>query len=551
VRKAQPIGMVSRLMKINAWDCMLNRSAILLEDLGTRKIRDAQGNVSEEYELADKPFTSFCDFMDKCEYMCTGRRLKRENIGSNKSTYRESDFRRVFAEKQSILTKLFSEDGVVAEPLEKILDSTFEDLPRSMAIIGLRAMLGNIRIKHKTGIYGTLILQNGYIVFQPDKVTDTSIPLALRYGRAYGPLPRSIRPLRGTILQSSVPVVEEDADIPRETDEGAAAPVAKVIEDDATLRTNALTSLTNWMAIVERIMSEPDAYIEPPTGFKKERFYGLRWLYHHFGELEETPLIAARWWMDNVWSYDERNAVLADWVSRFDVLSGDEKTWAGLYVPAELYNGKIRGYMIFDPKELKIKNYCLYKKSATDKKKSLGICPSTFDDDVYKLLPAPVNRETDDTGEVFGFQATIKGITVFKTVHKPSAEGRLTGAECDNDSNVLHHHPRVLSAMKGLETFAADDNIREFLLDINPDAKPSKKEKESLQKMLKLKYDGKESDFEDFHHLHELSLLQVCPYLEFLLRYMDLKRIGDKRWFMGLVDASRALPSGKKAIKMT
>jgi superfamily II DNA or RNA helicase len=551
VRKAQPIGMVSRLMKINAWDCMLNRSAILLEDLGTRKIRDAQGKVSEEYELADKPFTSFCDFMDKCEYMCTGRRLKRENIGSNKSTYRESDFRRVFAEKQSILTKLFSEDGVVAEPLEKILDSTFEDLPRSMAIIGLRAMLGNVRIKHKTGIYGTLILQNGYIVFQPDKVTDTAIPLALRYGRAYGPLPRSIRPLRGTILQSGVPVVEEDADIPREEDEGAAAPVAKVIEDDATLRANALTSLTNWMAIVERIMSEPDAYIEPPTGFKKERFYGLRWLYHHFGELEETPLIAARWWMDNVWSYDERNAVLADWVSRFDVLSGDEKTWAGLYVPAELYNGKIRGYMIFDPKELKIKNYCLYKKSAADKKKSLGICPSTFDDDVYKLLPAPVNRETDDTGEVFGFQATIKGITVFKTVHKPSAEGRLTGAECDNDSNVLHHHPRVLSAMKGLETFAADDDIREFLLDINPDAKPSKKEKESLQKMLKLKYDGKESDFEDFHHLHELSLLQVCPYLEFLLRYMDLKRIGDKRWFMGLVDASRALPSGKKAIKMT
>jgi hypothetical protein len=553
VRKAQPIGMVSRLMKINAWDCMLNRAAILLEDLGTRKIRDGQGKVTEEYELADKPFTSFCDFMDTCEYLCSGRRLKRSDVGSNKSTYREADYRRLFAEKQTILAKLFSEDGVVAEPLEKILNSTFEDLPRSMAIIGLRGMLGNMRIKHKTGIYGTLILQNGYIVFQPDKVTDTEIPLALRYGRAYSRLPRSMSPLRGTILQTAAPIILEGEE---EKGAGAAAAAPSMaavaaVEDDATLRTRALASLRSWMAIVERIMSEPDEHIEAPEGFKKERFYGLRWLYHHFGELEETPLIAARWWMDNVWTFAERNAMLADWVTRYDTLSGDEKTMAGLFSPSELYNGKIRGYLIFDPKELKLANYCFYKKSAADKKKSLGVCPSTFENDVVTLLAPQVNRETDDTDEVFGFQATIKGITVFKTVHKPTAEGRLTGAECDNDSNVLHHHPRVQSAMKGLSTYAPADPIHEFLLNADPAVKPSKKEKDALQKALKLKYEGKDSDFEDFTHLHDLSLLQVCPYLEYLLRYMDLKRIGDKRWFLSLVDSVRALPGGKKGIKMT
>lgn len=547
VRKAQPIGVLSRLMKINAWDCMLNRQAIMLEDLGTRKIRDSRGKITEEYELADKPFTNFCDFMDKCEYLCTGRRLKRDEIGANKSTYRESDYRQVFAEKQEILMKLFSEDGVVAEPLEKILNSTFEDLPRSMAIIGLRDILGNVRIKHKTGINGTLILQNGYILFQPDKVTDTAIPLALRYGRAYGRLARSISPLRGSILQTAAPLVVEEGHEAAEIAPAAAAP-----EDDSILLSRAITSLTNWMAIVERVMSEPDAYIEPPTGFKKERFFGLRWLYHHFGELEETPLIAARWWMDNVWTYGERNAVLANWVTRFDSLNDDEKTWAGLYVPSEIYNGKIRGYMIFDPKDLSIKNLCFYKKNVTDSQKSLGTCPSTFDDDVAMLIAPAVNRENDEsTDEVFGFQATIKGITVFKTVHKPTAEGRLTGAECDNDSNVLHHHPRVESAMKGLDTYATDDPIRKFLLNTDPSAKPSKKEKDALQKALKLKYEGKESDFEEFHHLHELSLLQVCPYLEFLLRYMDLKRIGGKRWFLSVIDSVRALPGGKKAIKMT
>jgi hypothetical protein len=105
--------------------------------------------------------------------------------------------------------------------------------------------------------------------------------------------------------------------------------------------------------------------------------------------------------------------------------------------------------------------------------------------------------------------------------------------------------------MAALSEYAADDPIHVFLLNADKAAAPTKKEKDALQKALKLKYEGKDSDFEDFTHLHELSLLQVCPYLEFLLRYMDMKRVGDKRWFLNLVDSTRALPGGKKAIKMT
>jgi hypothetical protein len=554
VRKAQPIGVVSRLMKVNAWDCMLNRDAILLRDLGTRAIVNSRGEKIDDYALEDRPYTSFCDFMDKCEYMCSGRELTRGEAGSNKSTYRPSDYRRLFAEKQEVLMNLFSKDGVVAEPLEKILDSTFEDIPHSMAAIGLRDILGRIRIRHKSGIMGTLVLQNGYIVFQPDKVTDKEIPLALRYGRAYGPLPRTIDPLRGTLFQTAAPAVVEELEEGDEVSAAVPAAATMVAEpaDDEGLRAKAMSSLTNWNRIVERILSEPDADIPVPEGFKRERFYGLRWLYSHFGELEETPLIASRWWMDNVWTFAERNAVLADWVTRLDTLNGDELTWARLYIPTEIYNGPIKGYMIFDQKELKVKNFCLYKKDKADKKKTLGVCPSTFDEDVAKLIVPPVDRtSSEQTGDVFGFQATIKGVLVFKTVHKPTAEGRLTGAECDNDSNVLHHHPRVESAMAALAESAEDDPIIAFLLPADKESAPTKKEKEARQKALKLKYSGKDSDFENFIHLFDLSLLQVCPYLEFLLRYMDMKKVAEKRWFLTLVDSARALPGGKAGIKMT
>lgn len=553
VRKAQPIGIISRLMKENAWDCMLNRDAILLRDLGSRTIITSRKEKIDAYALEDKPYTSFCDFMDKCEYLCAARELAPAEVGANKSTYKAADYRRIFAEKQEVLKDLFRKRGVVAEPLEKILATTFEDIPRSMAVIGLRDMLGRIRIRHLSGILGTLILQNGYIVFQPDQVTDTIIPLALRYGRAYGPLPRSIVPLRGAVLQTSAPVAVE---MPEEGEEDVApkaviAPAAEP-EDEAGLRAKALGSLRNWMRIVERIMSEPDSEIEVPEGFKKERFYGLRWLYTHFGELEETPLIAARWWMDNVWSYAERNAVLADWVTRLDSLKDDESVWVRLYIPTEVYNGALRGYMIYDPKEKKVANYCFYKKEKGDKKKSLGICPSTYAADVEKLVAPPVNRESaEDTGDIFGFLAALKGVTVFKTVHKPTAEGGLKGAECDNNSNILHHHPRVESAAAALKTHAADDPILPFLLETDLSAKPTADVKKEKQKELKKKYEGKKHTFENFAHIYELSLLQVCPYLEFLLRYMDMKRVGDKRWFLTLVDAVRALPGGTKAIKMS
>jgi hypothetical protein len=41
-------------------------------------------------------------------------------------------------------------------------------------------------------------------------------------------------------------------------------------------------------------------------------------------------------------------------------------------------------------------------------------------------------------------------------------------------------------------------------------------------------------------HITHMSLKQVCPYMEFLLRYCDMKHYGGKRWFLPLVEAVRA-----------
>jgi hypothetical protein len=49
----------------------------------------------------------------------------------------------------------------------------------------------------------------------------------------------------------------------------------------------------------------------------------------------------------------------------------------------------------------------------------------------------------------------------------------------------------------------------------------------------------------DLEHIDDLSRLQICPYMEFLLRLLDMKKTAGKRWFLSLVDTARAEEAAK------
>ncbi len=89
--KAVQIGKITRLLKQNAVDCILNKE---------------QGNFTEEninqnydillsdmqtinYKIGDKPFTEICDYMESCNFVCA--KMKANIEGSiNDSTYNET-----------------------------------------------------------------------------------------------------------------------------------------------------------------------------------------------------------------------------------------------------------------------------------------------------------------------------------------------------------------------------------------------------------------------------------------------------------------------------
>ena len=582
VRKAQPIGRVTRLMKMYAWDCFLNHEAILLGKLPERDIVDARGKElkrgSKEAEdaLKDRPFTGICDFVEHCTFKCAGRGVAPKDIGDDDSTAEAFDFKYKFLKKQERLADIFSKE--TALPLTEVAAEVFWDIPWSLGAIGLRNMLGNIRIRRKDGIYGTLIYQNGYILFQPEQVTDHEIPLALRQGRAYGKLPRSLSLARGTLLETSVPVrvrpVEEEKreggaeekkeeevsaaaeeekpaekeKKPRGGKKAAAAAAAKekvvaeaVLEaaDYEKLANDALKSLNDWRALVERMIAEPVGKLPRPAQLGEETFQGWRWLIHHFGSLPETREIAAMWWMDNLWTSAERGAVLRAWTIKVP----EDTTLAKRLEPTELFAGEgLKGYSLFDTETLKLQHYCMTSRDAEP-----ASCSSTLLPIAEELMGAPLDRVAD-LPSVFGFLVTKEKTVVFKTVHKPSAKGSLVGAECANNSKLTYHYPRIETATEELRALGAADPILPLLLDISKEGVAGVKERKDRQEAVKARFEGKAAA-PDFKHMTDLTLRQVCPYMEFLLRYMDLRRVGGKRWMMSLVDSARATP--KPAIKMT
>ena len=156
--------------------------------------------------------------------------------------------------------------------------------------------------------------------------------------------------------------------------------------------------------------------------------------------------------------------------------------------------------------------------------------------EVQERLGDPVNRLTG-TDALFGFLVSSGKNIVFKTVDKST--GNMNGAECSNTSNLKNHETRIRKIQDTLRT--TDDPIVPLLLDDRVETRIAdgvrKKRQDDLKKQLTLP--GAEYKVE-LGHTSDLSLKQICPYMEFLLRYADSRAIGGKRWFLSLVAAARA-----------
>ena len=510
-RKAIPIGQVQRVIKIAAWDCLMNQGAILLRGLPKRRVQDARGRVIARYDPHDRPYTSICDFQESCEYACAA---KEDAVAApDAGTFRVEDARRRFQQKEAILRARFRDEVALSLPQ---LRQIYADIPWDVATLGIRTLLDNPRfvVEREDGVRGTLHFQHGYLVFQPLGVTDFGIPMAMRFGRAFGRLPRFMELPRGAVLETEKPVI---AEAPLEEE--------KTVRATTDLFAQASQSLKEWEThLREKIF--PTALgisLQPPAGVPSGPFYeGWRLVYYRFQKLPKIQQVAQKWWMDHEWTLEQREAVL-----RSLAMTGEPKELAGAFRPAEYFRGDFSGYLAMNtvPKaKQKILTYCFFE-GATEP----SICPSNLLGDVKQLTGAAPDKDKD-TGAIFGFLLLdAKDQTaLFKTINK--ADGSWKGAQCFNTSNLNLPRERVVALQRILrESVDEGHPILEMLLDDAVETQPSVDEIKKRAKTGTLL------------HVWDLTQKQICPYMEFLLRWMDEERIGGKRWFLSMVDSARTL----------
>ncbi len=513
-RKAIPIGQVQRIIKIAAWDCLANRDAIMLRGLSRRRIQTSQGKQMV-VDPKDKPYTSICDFMETCEYACGAK----EEGAANISTYQPEDARRRLKAREEFLRSWFRKEVALDIPS---LQQMYADLPWDIAAMGIRTLLDNPRfvVEREDGVRGTLHYQHGYLVFQPLGVSDYEIPMAMRFGRAFGRIPRFMDLPRETLLATEKPQEVE------ETVEKTVVPVAPVAL--GSLYQETIQSLRGWMEhLTTKIFPTGlQIAIAPPAGVPAGAFFeGWRWVYHRFQTLQGVLQVAEQWWMDHEWTLEQRMSVLRQWTMHGPAETEQEA--AKSLQPVEYFRGAISGFHtpnLVPKAKQKLLVYCFFEGDTEP-----TLCPSNLAQDIAEIV-GPVPDKVKDTGPVFGFLTynPKEQNVLFKTINK--ADGSWKGAQCFNTSNLPNHRERLTLVQRQIREHVPEDHpILALLLEDSDATRPSEEESRKRAKTGTLV------------HVQDLAQKQICPYMEFLLRWMETQHLGGKRWFLSLVDSLRIL----------
>lgn len=197
--KAIQIGKVSRILKENAIDCILNigQNNLTLEKLTQQsqgqeielKPASMKDNETITYQIGDKPYTELCDYMDSCNFVCNpNAEIKEEELYKNtyneqfaKMNYstivkriREAFRDQFFYERQELIDNILLQHSYPVEHIDYALTQFVNNKSE--------------HIVDKFGRYGYLINKENYYVFQPFEITDEfaslyerEIPIDLKY----------------------------------------------------------------------------------------------------------------------------------------------------------------------------------------------------------------------------------------------------------------------------------------------------------------------------------------------------------------------------------
>ena len=506
IGKAQMVGKVQRLLKKNAWDCNMELEAITFAGLPPRRQIDAQGRDMPDYDINDQDFTTYCDYQ-RCNHECAIM-IPPEELKIDESTFGVADARRLVLAKQTIVRRLFQDQVIVPE---SIIKEIFKDLPWEIASEALMELIDGRRFKLRRpdGLEGFLIKKGGYVVFQPADITDTDIPMTMRYARGFQLARHFMSPGLQVLARSE----EADSDV----EEGAAA--APVEEGVAVPLSATMSDWAEWVAFVD---GGGKGKI-PKRLASTQKLWA--WLLKRYAGIPEARRVALRWWFDKLASFKEQKVLL-----EAAVMNRADPALAMALNQDIFVNSQMGVYRVFNPIEATVQFFCSKAGSTT-----FSACPPNVAAAIAKDIGNKPVAIPDQTGSLFGFVVAKDGSAIFKTLDttKPRKHSSI-GAVCDTVSNMGEHQPRV---QKLHEAGRTSDMAALMLPDDDDSWVPLPKEKGA-----KVGDDELGPPF----HMKDLTQRPLCLYMEFLTRILDARRVQGRRWFLSAVESSYSGLVGKK-----
>lgn len=182
-QKALQIGVVSRILKQNSVDCLLNSNvnALTTDELNTTFSMKLSSGKEIKYRVGDKAFTQICDYMENCDYKCIPD-VDKDDVDVNIDTYNK-EF--ILLNTEKIIQRIkdiFKEKFVYSkEDLIKYITYT-KNYPLIQIDSALQYLIDE-QTEYLTDMFGrlgNLVNIDNYYMFQPIELTDNKISMYRR-----------------------------------------------------------------------------------------------------------------------------------------------------------------------------------------------------------------------------------------------------------------------------------------------------------------------------------------------------------------------------------
>ena len=479
--KSLQMGKVTRRIKEYALDCNLNINVNVIQGLPVSTQTDAQGNTYN-VNINDQNYTNMCDWTD-CKYTCNESALTLDLDKTTNLTYDEYDARWRESQIKKVIKRLFetseTDQGLMFLKVEDITEK-LSNIPIEALYTILHDIVNNksfrLVVNKKEGY---LTYKNGYYLFQPILLESTDIPLAIRIAN-YPIKQDEFIPIKEKIQITETVIPNEENKTFIHTFWQTIVLMAEKIQN-GTLENRLQQPVLDTLTKKYTNKSLQNTYAES--------LEAIIWMYTSVKDNVEFRKILSYVFLDFVWD------TMLNTQEQLMLVNKSDEVIEKVAEEQLIQNGKYFRYLNYnDPYD--IVYYCGNKicfeaeKNILDKDKR----------DPYNTL---LEADSTNVGPYYGFMVPKQKNVIFKT-NIPANVGSKPkgGSECRGASGIKEH----LTSLYLLGKILRENHILDFNLNeetIHPDTGKRKIKNAN----------------------------SYCSIKEYILRWMDKKRIMNKRWF--------------------